>query len=91
MERVQPAELRQQIALTLIPQVGPQTARQLLASLGSIEAVFHASRQELERIPDVGPTIAKNIVSWHDTQAVEAELRYVEENGIQTLFFMDED
>ena len=79
MERVQPAELRQQIALTLIPQVGPQTARQLLASLGSIEAVFNASRQELERIPDVGPTIAKNIASWHDTQAVEAELRYVEE------------
>ncbi len=91
MERVQPAELRQQIALTLIPQVGPQTARQLLASLGSLEAVFHASPQELERIPDVGPTIAKNIVGWHDTQAVEAEIRYVEENGIQTLFFMDED
>jgi DNA ligase (NAD+) len=44
-----------------IPQVGEATAELLAESLGSIEAVMQAARAELEAIPNIGPSTAKDI------------------------------
>ncbi len=79
-----------QIALTLMPQIGPATARVLVGYCGGAEEVFRASRRELLKIPGVGPVLMDSIAHANDvlTQA-EREMRFLEAHGIQAVFFTD--
>jgi ERCC4-type nuclease len=54
--------------LQSLPGVGPERAERLLQTFGSVEAVFAADQQSLERIPGLGARTAKAI-RW----AVEEE------------------
>jgi DNA processing protein len=82
-------ELQYQIALTLIPQIGPVTAKTLVGHCGSAENVFRATRKELLKIPGIG---AHSIAYLHSPEALrmaEQELRFLEDYGIETLFYSD--
>jgi len=50
-----------QIGLTLIPGIGPVTAKKLISYCGSVEAVFHEKKERLTKIPHIGPVLAKEI------------------------------
>ena len=78
-----------QIALTRIPQVGLVTARNLVAWCGGPEGIFSAKKAELLKIPGVGPGIVEAITSAETLHAAEQELRFMEQNGIESLFFTD--
>jgi len=56
------------IALTLVPDVGPVLSKVLISYCGSAEAVLKSSRKTLEKIPQIGPAIASKIVA-SDTYA----------------------
>jgi len=47
-----------------IREVGEATARALAVHLGSLEQVMNADLETLEEIPDIGPVVAANIVSF---------------------------
>lgn len=51
-----------------IKEVGAKMAKNLAKIYGSIDALANASEEELLEIPDVGPIVAKSIVTWfsHD-------------------------
>ncbi|MCB0544040.1 MAG: DNA-protecting protein DprA [Lewinellaceae bacterium] len=85
-----PDKLQYQIALTLVPQVGAITAKTLVSYCGSAEAVLLASRKELLKIPGIGPVTADSIRSAEVLRAAEREIAFLEQHGIDAIFYTDE-
>lgn len=54
------------LRLTLLPGVGPILIGRLLKTFGSADAVWRASRADLERIPGIGANKSSQIVSGRD-------------------------
>lgn len=52
----------EQVALTLVPGLGPIRSRRLLAHLGSASAIFEASQRDLEQVEGVGPGVSAAII-----------------------------
>lgn len=79
------------IALTLIPDVGPIIAKVLISYCGSAEAVFTASKRELSKIPQVGlKTIERVKNSKEAFIKAESEISYLEKiGGSATVFHSD--
>ncbi|MCB9294535.1 MAG: DNA-protecting protein DprA [Lewinellaceae bacterium] len=84
-------ELLYKVAITLIPNVGPVTARNLISYCGGVRAVFEARKRELLKVPGVGSHIADNIVNQNVLGRAEEELRFIGEHGIQAYFYLDPD
>ena len=78
------------IALTLIPNVGPRTAKQLIAYCGGVEAVFKTSKRQLLKIPRIGPKLIENININNVLDKARQELDYICKHNIKPLFFLDE-
>ena len=85
-----PDSLQHQIALTLVPQVGSVTAKVLISYCGSAEAVFHAPRKELVKIPGIGPVTADYLLSSKPLQLAGQELLFLEQHGVEALFYTHE-
>ena len=79
-----------QIALNLIPGVGPKRARTLVSYIGSVEKIFTASKKELLEIPGIGQLLAKNINS-DILEKAQKELDFCAKNDIKTFFYLDKD
>jgi DNA processing protein len=79
-----------QIALTLVPQVGALTAKNLVSYCGSAEGVFRASRKELLKIPGIGTVVTNAILSAPALQVAERELDFIEKNNVEAVFYTDE-
>jgi DNA processing protein len=85
-------ELLYQIGLTLIEGIGDVNAKALLAYCGSAKAVFKQKKSQLQKIPGIGETYSKSIISSHAVlKRAEEELRFIEKYKIQTLFFTNSD
>lgn len=84
-------QLLHTIALPLIPEVGPQTAKQLISSFSDASAVFAASADELVA-HGVRPPVAKQLLSSRDKALMRAEkeVAFVEHHNLMALRF-DED
>jgi len=79
-----------QIALTLVPQVGALTAKNLVSYCGSAEGVFRASRKELLKIPGIGLVVTNAILSVPSLHLAERELEFLEKNKVEAVFYTDE-
>ena len=75
-----------QIGLTMIPGVGNGNARTLLKKLGSAAAVFTEKQQALEKIHGISHAIASAIQKPEILRRAEQELKFIEQNAIQTFF-----
>ncbi|WP_044223142.1 DNA-processing protein DprA [Chitinophaga pinensis] len=80
-------ELRHQIALTQIPQIGDIVAKKLLAHFGSASEVLNASRKELGNIPDIGIVRADAIFQFRDYRKADKEIDFLEKHNIQAIFY----
>jgi len=86
-------QIQYQIALTLIPGIGPVKAKNLLAYCGSAEGVFKEKQSALMRIPNIGEVTAADIASIKEealTKA-EAEMMSMEKHGIHAILFSDKE
>lgn len=84
-------ELLYQIGLTLINGIGDHHAKNLLAYCGSASAVFEADKNTLLKIPGIGEMVAHSMLNGKDVlHEAEKEIRFIEDNYIQPLFFTDE-
>jgi DNA ligase (NAD+) len=52
-----------------IPEVGDTVARSLARQFGAFAAVREADEQELQQVPDVGPTVALEVREFFETEA----------------------
>ena len=78
-----------QIALTLVPQIGPVQSRLLVDAFGSAEAIFRAKIHQLERIEGIGIIRAKRIKNFSAFQQAEKEMVFMEKYKITPLFLTD--
>jgi len=82
--------LQHQIALLLVPQIGAITAKTLVSYCGSAEAVFRASKRELQRIPGIGPnTMNALATAVEPLMRAEREIAFLEQNKIEAVFYTD--
>jgi DNA processing protein len=78
-------DLLYQIALTLVPNIGPVQAKLLLQHCEA-EEVFHAKKYFLEKIEGIGPVRASAIASFNNFSEAEAEIKFIEKYKIKPLF-----
>lgn len=81
-------DLLYQLALTLIPNIGPVQAKILLQHCDA-EEVFHAKKTYLEKIEGIGPIRAASIAAFKDFSRAEEEIRFIEKYKIKPLFVTD--
>lgn len=80
------------IALTLVPDVGPIIAKVLISYCGSAEAVFKASKRELSKIPQVGLKTIEKIKNQKDVfSQAEAQIKYLDKVGGKAVIFHSDD
>lgn len=84
------SELLYQLALTLVPNIGPVQAKILLQHCEA-EEIFHAKKSFLEKIEGIGTVRAASIVSFRDFSEAEEEIKFIEKYKIKTLFLTDKD
>jgi DNA processing protein len=78
-----------QIALTFISGIGPVKSRLLIAHCGNAEQVFKEKKSALQKIPEIGSYTAGLLHNKEALERAERELKFIEERGIQALFFTD--
>ncbi len=83
-------ELLYQIALTMVPNIGPVQAKILLQHCEP-EEIFHAKKSFLEKIEGIGSIRAESIKQFNRFNAAEKEIKFVEQNRIRALFLTDKD
>ncbi|WP_026473830.1 DNA-processing protein DprA [Alkaliflexus imshenetskii] len=87
---MEPTE-KYQIALSLIKGIGPRLTRNLIAYLGSVEAVFN-EKNSFEKIPGIGPAIACQIRAGINKELMaraEKELEFIHKHQVKPIFFTD--
>lgn len=83
-------DLLYQVALTLVPNIGPVQAKILLQHCEA-EEIFHAKKAYLEKIEGIGPIKAASITAFKDFSEAEEEIKFIEKYKIKTLFLSDKD
>jgi DNA processing protein len=82
-------ELLYQLALTLVPNIGPVQAKNLLAIYGDASAIFSAKESQLKKIDGLGDVRAKSIKDFADFKKAEEEIAFIEKYKICPLFIND--
>ena len=82
-------ELKYQIALGLIPNIGDIHAKALISYFGNAEAIFSARKKELEALEGIGTIRAAAIKNFHDFEKTEEEIRFIKKYKITPLFITD--
>ena len=87
--RIEEEELRNILALTLIPGIGARRVRTLIHYSKNARSVFTQSPAGLMRIPDIGAQIAKVIVGFDRWQEVDAILNKTHHTGAGIITIYD--
>ncbi|MEZ4685458.1 MAG: DNA-processing protein DprA [Bacteroidia bacterium] len=77
------------LALSLIPKLGPVTARNLISWCGGVTAVFNAARTKLLGVPGIGHSIVNQLSNTSWLKKAEAILKQCEVLDIQIFSFLD--
>jgi DNA processing protein len=82
---------RRYLQLKGAQNVGPICVRKLVDHFGSVDDVFQASIQALERVDGVGRYRAEAIVQARSSDAAKIELDSAAERGLRIICFEDDD
>ncbi|MEO6849479.1 MAG: DNA-processing protein DprA, partial [Mucilaginibacter sp.] len=81
--------LLHRIGLTFIRNIGPASAKLLLAHFGDAEQIFKAPRNKLLKVPGIGEKRIDMLDFTTVLQRAEEELKFVDKNGIEVIFYTD--
>ena len=79
-----------ELALTLLPGIGPQLTRQLMSYGGSAKNVLVLPAGKLRRIPGVGDATVKILAGPEREKAfrkAEGDLKKAEKDGVEIIFY----
>ena len=79
------------IALNLIPGIGFTRYTALLEHFGSAEAVFAASRGDLEQVPRLGRKLPEAIAAFNAAEELDRELAAADKGGVRIFTLSDPD
>jgi DNA processing protein len=80
-----PPDLRDHLALALVPGLGPRLTRAALDHFGSPAAVLAATAARLEAVPQIGATLAARFAEAFRTVDVAAEWAQITRHGIRLV------
>ena len=86
-----PDDLLADVRLSLTKDIGPRLHANLLAALGSSDAVLMADRDTLLRVDGIGPKLVQRIAQAPLLDEVETELRIAQRHGIEPITRRDAD
>ncbi len=66
-----------------IPEVGTQTARDLAAHFGGLDALLAASREQLEAVPGIGPKVSTAVIDFLQSRSTCDEIERLKERGLR--------
>ena len=75
----------------MIPDIGPITAKKLIRHLGSVNAIFSESRENLMQIRGIGPRLSSAITSSRLLEAAEKEESFIARHRIMVRYYKDAD
>ena len=78
-----------QVALTFIKNIGPSLSKSLVSYFGSAEEVFNAPRAKWMKVPGIGEKTVAQMDMGAALIKAEEELKFIEKNKIDTLFYTD--
>lgn len=79
------------ILLNLVPQIGSNRLRKLLAYFGSLEDIFSATSERLRDVGGIGPATAAALVTGcKDLGKLEVEVKLLEKHRLVLLTYEDE-
>jgi DNA processing protein len=77
-----PPDVRDLLALHLLPGLGPRLTAALIQRFGSAGAVLRASAAQLRAVPHIGPKLSEELSQAMGSVDVDAELALMERHGI---------
>jgi DNA processing protein len=83
-------ELFYLLALQKVEGVGDIVAKKLLTFCGNAEAVFKSKSSQLSAIDGVGSVLTRKLKDKSVFERATAEMKFISDNNIQPLFFLDE-
>lgn len=81
------ADIRYWIALSMLSDIGPLSARKLLSAFGTPEKIFNARLDELLEIENIGRNRASSITQFSSWKDVEKQAKLIEQRGITAVSF----
>jgi len=84
-------ELLYLLALQKAKGIGAINAKKLIAHIGSAEAVFTSSKQNLEKIDGIGSYTIRDLKNAENLKNAEKEHEYIISNNIKYTSFLDKD
>ncbi|WP_142784432.1 DNA-processing protein DprA [Changchengzhania lutea] len=78
------------LALQHVPNIGDITAKRLIATCGSAEAVLKAKKQNLIKIDGIGLNVLKGLYDSEHLKAAEKEMEFIKTNQIKVSYFTGE-
>src|SRR4051812_15458456 len=85
MSTLLPQDLRDLLALALVPGLGPRLTRALLRRFGSAAAVLRASAEQLQQVPHIGADLAGRFARSLALSDVEPELTLLQKHHVELL------
>ena len=82
-------ELFYALSLLQVDGVGDIMAKKLINQCGSAENIFKEKSSTLQKIDGVGTILTKNIKDKSIFDKATAELKFIEQENFQTLYFQD--
>ncbi len=79
------------LALALIPGIGANIARALIARCSTAEEIFRLKHRDLLSIPGVGTLLADRILQSDTIRRAEEEIRFLEKEHLDCRFLFDDD
>jgi DNA processing protein len=84
------SELQYRIALTMVPAIGPITARKLIEKVGSARGIFQEKREHLLKIEGIGPVMMRSLNSVDLFHRADKELKFLRKHHITAHYFQDQ-
>jgi len=82
------SEIHAALALTFIPGIGPNKAKNLIAFCGSAESIFREKKRTLLKIPDIGPHTAKALQNTESYfHRADLEMAFIKRFNIDVHFY----
>jgi DNA processing protein len=82
--------IREMLALSGVPEIGPTRFRNLVAFFGSPENVFKASIQELQKVDGISEKIAQNIKCFEKYKFANTQLKILEKTKSKIITYWEE-
>ncbi len=80
-----------QVALNMLPGIGPVSAKRLVSHCGSAGEVFRQKKNQLLKIPHIGEAIASALKNKEVLLKAEKELDFCRKKDIRILFYLDKE